>query len=108
MILEPPLRRFECPSCGRTEAKRDPRVTTELHQCGAQRGLLMPFVELAPGQDSLRRHEVRHVTFERGDYIGAEQGVAHDENGRAVMAVHTERGDGHDTTVYAPTAIGRH
>lgn len=109
MILEPPVRRFECPSCGQTATKHDPRVTTELHPCSAQRGLMVPFVELAAGQDSLRRHEVRHVAVERGDYIAAEQGVAHDADGRAVMAVRTERGDGsHDTTVFAPVASGHH
>lgn len=107
-LLEPPLRRFECPSCGQTTAKRDPRVTTELHPCRAQRGLMVPLVELAPGQDSLAKHTVRHVAVERGDYIGTERGVAHDGDGRAVMAVRTERADGsNDCHVLAPTATGR-
>lgn len=40
---------------------------------------------------------------ERGDYIGSEL-VQTDGNGRPVMAVVTERADGQDCTVFAPTA----
>jgi hypothetical protein len=107
MILEPPLRRFECPSCGRTLAKRDPRVTTEMHLCPAQKLLLVPFVELAPGQRELKKNSVRHVAVERGDYIAGEKGVRLDGEGRAVMAVHTERVDGYDCAVFAPCAVTR-
>ena len=48
---------------------------------------------------------VRHMPVERADYIGRERGVRHDNRGRAVMAVRTERADGsNDTAVFAPTA----
>ncbi|MGR6922559.1 hypothetical protein ACU635_50610 [[Actinomadura] parvosata] len=48
------------------------------------------------------RCDVRAV--EREDYVGREL-VQLDGNGRPIMAVITEREDGQDCTVYAPTAV---
>jgi hypothetical protein len=47
---------------------------------------------------------VVHRVVEREDYIGAER-VQTDDTGRPVMAIQTERSDGYDTHVFAPTAI---
>lgn len=41
--------------------------------------------------------------LEREDYVGQED-VVRDSDGRPVMAVVTERSDGQDVAVYAPTA----
>jgi Zn-finger nucleic acid-binding protein len=106
-LLEPPLRRFQCPSCLVTATKRDPRVTTELHPCPKLKGVMVPLVELQPGQHELKRHEMNVRVIERPDYVGAEKGLRFDEDGRPYMAVHTERSDGHDTAVFAPVATAR-
>lgn len=107
MILEPPVRRFECPSCGRQETSRQTGAVTIGHACPKVAGLSVPYVEVMGSE--LRKHSVRHVVVERGDWIGDERGVMRDIEGRAVMAVHTERADGsHDTQVFAPSATGTH
>jgi hypothetical protein len=43
-------------------------------------------------------------TVEREDYIGGDLVQVHE--GRPIMAVVTEREDGQDVTVFAPTATG--
>lgn len=104
-ILQPPIHRWECPSCNRRHITRTAAVTSELHRCPAQKGMIVPFVEVT-GTDL--RPGMRHVLIERGDYEGTEVGVRHDGEGRAIMAVHTERADGsHDTHVFAPAAKGK-
>ena len=102
---------WECPSCGHQDAHRPgERVpapgmsTSRLHPCPVQRGLNVPLVWVTTNA-GLRRGLIRHVAVERGDYIGSERGITHDNRGRAVMAVRTERGDGsNDVSVNAPTA----
>lgn len=98
LVLDP-TKRWECPSCGALHTTREPRPHTPMHACPAQRGLSVPYVEAGT--------RARHVAVERGDYVGSEQGVAHDGEGRAVMAVRTERPDGsNDVHVFAPRATG--
>jgi hypothetical protein len=46
------------------------------------------------------------MAVEREDYIGTDRVLLHD--GRPIMAVVTERNDGEDRTVFAPTATGSH
>lgn len=105
MELQPPLRRFECTSCHGKVEKRDPRITTELHECPAQHGLVVPLVELLPGQNELTADAGHHVVVEREDYVGDEEGLRY-ANGRPIMAVRTERPDGtNDCTVYPAAAI---
>lgn len=106
-VLAPPEHHWECPSCGRQHVTRTAKITSELHHCVAMKGLLVPFVEVESNA-GIKKHSMRHAPIERGDYIGAEVGVRHDGEGKAVMAVHTERADGsHDTHVFAPAAHAR-
>jgi hypothetical protein len=66
--------------------------------------MIVPFVEVVSNA-GIPKHSMRHVVVERGDFIGSEVGVRHDAEGKAVMAVLTERADGsHDTHVFAPAA----
>lgn len=101
-----PTKHWECPSCGRQHVTKTAQVTSELHACPAQHGLAVPFVEVTGSE--LKRGTVRHVAVERGDYVGSEVGVRHDSEGKAVMAVRTERADGsNDVHVFAPSATAR-
>jgi len=99
-----PEKHWECPSCGRQHVTRTHLVTSEMHHCPAQKGLYVPFVQVESNA-GIPKHSMRHVPIERGDWEGKEIGVRHDTDGRAIMAVHTERADGsHDTHVLAPAA----
>lgn len=101
--LPMPEHHWECPSCGLQHVTREPRPHTPMHFCAKHGGLNAPFAKVERNREGLRRGDVVHRLIERGDYIGKEVGVAH-ANGMAVMAVHTERSDGHDTHVYPAIA----
>ncbi len=103
VLLEAPEKHWECPSCGRQHVTRNASPTSELHPCPKQAGMIVPFVEVISNA-GIPKHSMRHVVVERGDFVGKEVGVRHDENGMAIMAVHTERDHGHDTHVFAPAA----
>lgn len=66
------------------------------HPCPGFAGLMVPLVP-----DGTRA-DVRAV--ERPDYVGGEL-VQLDGNGRPIMAVVTERDEGMDCRVFAPTAV---
>jgi len=85
--------RWGCPNC----PARDRTVgqPNRFHPCPALGGLSAPMV--------LDGTDCRVVTVERQDYIGGED--VHLVNGRPIMSVITEYGDGrNDLVVYAPTA----
>ncbi len=104
-ILEPPVHQWACPSCHALHTTREVRPHTPLHPCRAHRGVLVPFVP-ARSNDGIPAGTVRHVLVERGDYVGGERGIRY-HDGRALMAVVTERADGsNDCAVFAPTATG--
>lgn len=97
-ILAPPVRRWECPHCSATATTRRAEPHTQFHPCGHLGGLSAPLIEV--GADATT------VVHERQDYIGGED-VQLTPDGRPVMAVSTEHGDGRrDVTFYAPTAHG--
>lgn len=102
-ILELPETRWECPSCGLQDVTREARPHSRMHACRALAGFTTPMVRVV-GRE-LRKNSVTHRVVERGDWIGSER-VQLDGNGRPVMAILTERADGHDTHVYPPTATG--
>lgn len=106
-VLLNPEHHWECISCGRQEVTRTPgKVVTPLHPCKAHNGLDVPYTEVPPGKQELRKHAARHVLREREDYIGQE--VVRYHNGRPIMALVTERADGsNDARVYAPVAQAR-
>ena len=104
-VLNPEFH-WECPSCGLQHVTREPRPHTPMHFCAKHGGLNTPFARVYGNAQQLRRGEAAHRVIERGDYIGVDIGVAF-AGSKAVMAVHTERSDGHDTHVYAPAATLR-
>lgn len=102
-ILQPPVHRWECPSCGARHVTRETRPHTPMHPCPRLSGLQAPYVAVPRGGE-LTRFAARHLTAERGDYVGTEKGLV-TVDGRPVMAVITERADGsNDCTVFAPSA----
>lgn len=103
-VLLDPTKRWQCPSCGQQHVTREARPHTPLHACKAHAGFAMPFVEVRGSE--LRKNSVVHRVVERGDFTNGDN-VRTDAEGRAVMAVHVERSDGHDTFAYAPTASAR-
>lgn len=103
VLLKAPIRRWQCPSCRMTHTTTDPRAVTPMHQCSSLKGIMAPYVEVLRG-DELPKFSHVHRVIERGDYENDEVGVMHDEDGMAVMAVHTERTDGHDTSVFPAVA----
>ena len=106
VLLQAPERHWECPSCGIQHVTREARPHTPMHRCPKHAGLDMPYAPVHGRAQQLRRGEVVHRIVERGDYTNGDRGIAM-SNGLAVMAVHTERNDGHDTHVYAPVATAR-
>lgn len=84
-----------CPNCGVTAETRI--VANRWHQCAKAGGLTAPM--LPEGV------KAKVLVNEREDYIGSEM-VQTDDNGRPVMSITTERDDGQDVAVFAPTATG--
>lgn len=104
-ILDP-TRKWECPSCGRLHLTKDQRVITPMHHCPKLNGIMTPYVEIHQGSE-LKKNSYVHRVLEREDFIGKEQGVMTDSEGKAIMAVYTERDSGNDATIFAPTATLR-
>lgn len=101
VVLRPPERLWECPSCGRRHRSQEARVHVPVHACPAMKGLTVPFT--AADRFGITA-PARHRAIEREDYTNGDM-VQTDAEGTPVMAVHTEHPDGsHDTRVYAPTA----
>ncbi len=94
-ILAPPRLRWECPNCDQQVHAPPGEHRTPYHRCRGLVGLNAPMVPAGT------RAKVSAV--ERGDWVGAEQ-VQTDGEGRPVMAITTERDDGIDCAVLAPTA----
>lgn len=92
MILTPEKRWF-CPNCPATAVTAG--ADNRFHPCPGLAGLLAPMVLEGT------RVSVRAVL--REDYVGRED-VRYDGEGRPVAAVVTEREDGMDRAVFAPTA----
>lgn len=88
--------RWSCPNCSHRDMTFG--LDNRFHECRGLAGLLAPMV-----RDGIVAR-VRAVP--REDYVRGED-VRHDGNGRPVLAVETEREDGVDVAVYAPTAHAR-
>lgn len=103
LLLEAPIRRWQCPDCGRQHVTQEARVHTPLHNCTAHALFLTPFVEVH-GAELSKKDGVLRFT-EREDFISSEI-VRTDAEGRPQMAIDTVRPDGsYDRAVYAPTAV---
>lgn len=98
VLLQPPVRRWECPNCDHKDATREAAPHARYHACRGLGGLSVPMVPEGT--------KCKIEAAEREDYIGREL-VQTDGNGRPVMATVTTRDDGQDCTVYAPIASGR-
>lgn len=86
--------RWSCPNCAATDVTSG--EPNRFHPCAGLAGLLAPMV--LDGTDCRVRAVVRE------DYVGRED-VRYDGDGRPVMSVLTEYGDGRtDCVVFAPAA----
>lgn len=84
-----------CPNCPTQSVTTEARPHTRFHTCPGLRGLTAPLVQAGT--------RVKVTAVEREDYVGGDF-VQTDAAGRPVMAVVTERDDGNDVMVFAPTA----
>lgn len=98
MIINVPIKRWECPNCNKTAATRNPQPHTEYHLCQGMKGLCVPLVE--------KGTKAKVTANDREDYVG-NQTVQTDGDGRPVMSVTVEREDGTDCVVYAPVVNAR-
>lgn len=94
-----PTQRWYCPNCDQTAVTRDAQPHTRYHTCRGLRGLETPF--LPAGVKGF------HRTVDREDYLGSNQIPTRDGDGRVVAQIITEREEGQDCTVLAPTAVMR-
>lgn len=89
-----------CPNCRLEDSTTEPRPHSRFHRCPALAMVLAPMLPAGT--------KAKVVAQERGDYIGDDEGhVQLDANGRPIMSVITEREDGTDVLVFAPTAHAR-
>lgn len=95
MILNQPVVVWMCERCPAVVRKPRDLAAQEFHNCPGMGMLSMPMVEQGV--------KVKVTVNEREDYINNDV-VQVDGNNRPVMSVTTEREDGIDCAVYAPTA----
>jgi len=88
---------WSCPNCSLEDRTTDARAQP-FHRCGGLAGLTAPLVPAGT------RCQV--TAHEREDYIGTElvQLVDVDGRGRPISQIRTERDEGSDCVVLAPTA----
>ncbi len=105
VLLEPPLQRWGCPSCGALHETRELRPHTPMHTCPQLAGLSAPFVPYNGAE--LAAAAAHHVVVEREDYVGTEL-VTVNGYGRPIQAVNTVRADGsNDCHAFAACATTR-
>lgn len=90
---------WECAElCGAAARTVDGKIPH--HQCPSHGGVMLPLVHAGV--------RAAYVPVPRPDYVGADlvQPIRDRRRGRLLMAVDTVRDDGHDRSVFAPTATG--
>jgi hypothetical protein len=87
-------RDWECPNCGRTD-RTPASVPNRYHPCPKLRGLMAPYLPAGV--------KAKVVAHDRDDYVNGDK-VQTDAAGRPVMSITTERENGQDVMVFAPTA----
>lgn len=89
--------RWSCPNCATETVTTDARANP-FHRCAGLQGLTAPLVPAGT--------RCRVTAHEREDFVGRELVPLHVVDGRArpVAQVITERDDGQDCLVFAPTA----
>lgn len=100
VILNPPVRRWECAHCNAKDVTREANPHTRMHTCPGLGGITAPMIE------ETMRGKARVRTVVREDYEGPDVNkVQRDENGTPIMAVVTEHEDGRvDCAVMATVA----
>ncbi len=89
-------RRWYCPNCPEESITHEPGPHSRFHACRGLRGLTAPMIPAGT--------TAKVTAHEREDYVGTEDVQLDPELGRPVMSVVTEREDGQDVVVFAPTA----
>lgn len=89
-----PIREWMCPNCPVTSVTHEAQPHTRFHSCAGLWGLTAPMVPIGT--------RAKVTLVEREDYIGDEDVRLH--RGRPIMSIITEREDGNDAIVFAPTA----
>jgi hypothetical protein len=92
-----PEQRWYCPNCTLQDVTHEARAHTRFHSCKGLKGLTAPMIPAGT--------RAKVTVVERQDYIGSEKVQLH--NGRPIMSVVTERDNGQDVAIFAPTAIGK-
>lgn len=93
-----PRREWACPNCSARDTTVEARPHTRYHTCPGLGGISAPMLSA----QEVENRAVRVRAIEREDYAGRST-VETDENGKAIMAVETERPDGStDLAVLAP------
>lgn len=87
-----PEQRWYCPNCHLTDVTHEAQPHVRFHACKGLRGLTAPMVPAGT--------RAKVTAVEREDYMG-------DEKVGRTMAIVTERDNGQDVAVFAPTATGR-
>lgn len=90
-----------CPNCKLEDVSLDRplpagSVVSRFHNCPRLAGVIAPLLP--------KGTKAKVTAVERGDYVGSDL-VRLDGNGRPIMSVITEREDGTDCIVFAPTAV---
>lgn len=85
--------RWTCPNCDTETVTHDPRANP-FHRCRGLAGLTAPLVPAGT--------RCKVTAHEREDFIGRESVQLHE--GRPIAQIRTERDEGQDCVVLAPTA----
>ena len=94
-VLLSTIRHWECPNCHFTDTTNEPRPHTRFHECPKMGGLTAPMIPAGT--------KAKITAHERDDYVGKDI-VRLNDDGRPVMSITTEREEGQDVVVFAPTA----
>lgn len=84
-----------CPNCRKEDVTTEPRPHSRFHPCPKMGGLIAPMLPAGT--------KAKVTAHEREDYVGSEI-VRLNDDGRPVMSITTEREEGQDVVVFAPTA----
>lgn len=87
-----------CPNCGKEDVTNEQRAHSRMHTCPKMGMLSAPML--------LKGTKAKVYSVEREDYVGKDI-VRLNDAGRPIMSIVTERENGQDAIVFAPTAVMR-
>lgn len=91
-VLLQPTQHWVCPNCTIEQVTHEAQPHTRFHACKGLRGLTAPMVPAGT--------RAKVTAVDREDYLS-------DEKVSRTMAIITERDDGQDVAVFAPTAVAK-